>query len=309
MEGPPVPWYRTVGVKAAGVVGGILLAVVTAVVVTRVNGWANPTATSPTSSTATTVGPVNATTTLAPSPTPTSSTVTPVARYTGPKGSGWSVGGTASLFTGNPLSIKASLDPSQACKGQPGWVFGQPARALAPLPFGDDADPWAVANGGVPASGSYLLLDVQSSPGQAVIVDDVGVRVVGRAPAAGHTWAHLSGGCGGLVPDLFTVDLDGPGGSVRAVAGKDAAGRAMHPVPFPHTLEDADPSEQWRIELTTTSCDCHVVPYLDYTAGGRTGRVEVTDRGGPWRVTATKGTTLVTREDETGRWTAYGRAP
>ncbi|CCH77230.1 hypothetical protein BN12_1740008 [Nostocoides japonicum T1-X7] len=223
-------------------------------------------------------------------------------------GTGWSIGGTPSLFQGSPLTLTASLDPSKACQGQPGWVFGQPARELAPLPYSGNSDAWALANGGVPASGSYLAVDVQSSPGQAVIVDGVGVTVVHRSTPTGRVWAQLGGGCGGLVPSFFSADLDA-GGDVRAVAGQDANGRTVVPVPFPHTLDDTDRSEQWRIELVTKGCDCSVVPYLDYTADGRTGRIEITNRGGPWRVTPTKGTTPVARDAQDGVWTAYGKAP
>lgn len=304
------PWWRSSRTKLLAGAGAVLVTVVGGVLTTSVSSWLHPAPAPHTPSAAVRV--LNPTTTMPASPT-SGATVTPKATrppYTGPKGAGWSVGGVPTLLQGDLLTVKAVMDPGASCTGGQGWAFAQPVGELAPLPISAaaNADTWAAANGGTPASGNFITLDVQSVPGHPVIIDALGVRVVSRDAHTARTLPQLSGGCGGLVPSLFDVDLD-RGAVVRAVSGTDAAGRTTEPVPFPHRLDDADPSEQWHLSLRTTTCTCAVIPYLAYTSGGQAATVELTNRGGPWRVAAVKGAALADRTDDQGRWTAYGTVP
>ena len=201
---------------------------------------------------------------------------------------GWSL--TPITTSNDYVSVTATLDPTQACRNQPGWLFHLRPEQLPPYPVNHDLDGWARVNGGIPESGSYLSLTVQGVNGHTVVIEDFGVHIIRRqAPTPGSA-PSLSGGCGGINPDYFRADLDSGSGdyvSTVAVAGDspDDPTRTIKPVPMPHVVSETDP-EVWRLAVTTKQCDCLFLPYFDWTSGGNRGRYEIMNGKNVWEVTA-----------------------
>jgi hypothetical protein len=135
-----------------------------------------------------------------------------------------------------------------------------------------------------------------------VVINDFGVRVVKRAKPTGGTRATLSAGCGGLEPSLFTANLDANNPVAQPVAGRDASGKVVPPVPLPHEITDSGP-EVWRLQLTTAHCQCDYIPYFDWSSEGSSGRYDVTLRNKPWRITASTGAKSAYPSGKS--WTAF----
>jgi hypothetical protein len=102
--------------------------------------------------------------------------------------------------------------------GQAGWVFDQKPSELPGVMPNDDKDAWAAANGGIPASGNYVVVTLQGLNGHTVVVNDISVDVISRTPPPQGTYPYTGGQCGGLIPYRFSLDLDKNPVSVTAKA-------------------------------------------------------------------------------------------
>jgi len=102
--------------------------------------------------------------------------------------------------------------------GQAGWVFDQKPSELPGVMPNDDKDAWAAANGGIPASGNYVVVTLQGLNGHTVVVNDISVDVISRTPPPQGTYPYTGGQCGGLIPYRFSLDLDKNPVSVAAKA-------------------------------------------------------------------------------------------
>jgi hypothetical protein len=202
------------------------------------------------------------------------------------------------------LTVTVSMLPGQECKAAQSWVFRQSPKQLAPLPLTSDPNVWAARNGGVPQSGNYITVTVQGRNGHTVVVLSFGVRILRRAAPPSGTAATLGGGCGGLVPSFFDLNLDDPVVQATAVSGIDDAGHPVPAVPLPHVVTESSP-EQWRIRILTTKCDCTFVPYFTWSSDGNQGTFEITNRSGPWRVAATTKAQPAIRNNIKGVWAPY----
>jgi hypothetical protein len=276
----PVPWWRRTRNQILAGVGTIVTGVLIAVIANLVSARL-PTSTHT---------------------QPTSTTVAPAANepYSGTRGSGWSA--APIVLENDYLSVTASMQPYLSCKAATGWVFKQPPKQLAPLDR-NDPNSWAVRNGGIPQSGNYITLTVQGRNGHTVVILSLGVKIVSRAAPPTGTAAILSGGCGGLTPSFFDVNLDKSSLQAIPVGGVNAVGKKVPAVPLPHTVTESSP-EQWRLRILTANCDCAFVPYFTWSSDGNTGTFDVRDGSEPWRVAA------VTRArpafpGANGRWNPY----
>jgi hypothetical protein len=276
-----VPWWRRtrnqVLAGAGTIVTGVLVGVIVSVASARLPA------------------PVKA------QPTSTSVTPAPDEPYTSSRGTGWPL---APVVLGNDyVAVTASMQPADACEAGRGWVFRQSPKQLAPLSYNGDLNSWAVRNGGIPQSGNYITLTVQARPGHTVVILSFGVKVLSRAAPPAGTAANLSGGCGGLTPSFFDVNLDKPGLQAIPVTGMNPAGKKVPAVPLPHTVTESGP-EQWRLRVSTTACDCTFVPYFTWTSDGNEGTFDITNGSRPWRVAAVTKARLATRSLN-GRWEPY----
>ncbi|WP_435835752.1 hypothetical protein [Streptomyces anulatus] len=84
-------------------------------------------------------------------------------------------------------------------------------------------------------------------------------------------------------PRHFAVDLDRPRPLARPVDGLDASGPEVRKIPavsFPYKVTSSDP-EELLVSARTAGCDCRWYLELEWSAGGRTGTLRITDGGKP----------------------------
>ncbi|GGU63226.1 hypothetical protein [Streptomyces lavendofoliae] len=106
---------------------------------------------------------------------------------------------------------------------------------------------------------TFVRLSVQGRNDTAVVLEVLGVRVVGRtAPAGGSAYA-MDQGCGGsLTPRYFAADLDKDRPIARAAAGNDS-GTPIPAVRMPY-----------RVSAQPRSCGCRW--YRSWTGPPRAAR-------------------------------------
>jgi hypothetical protein len=207
-----------------------------------------------------------------------------------------------------PLTITTHLfPPSESCQGGAGWVFPQQSNEL-PVPSWQASDPslqrWASDYHGIPASGNFVVVDLQALPGHTVIVNDIRVHVVSRAPAPDGTYPELSGGCGGIVPTSFKANLDGSAIVLTRTSEGGGVGKPAPPIPLPHAVSESSP-EVWYINSVTRTCDCQWTVTLDWSADGKTGTSTIEDAGKPFRTAATTHAARVIRDVSGKAWETF----
>ncbi|MHC3388055.1 helix-turn-helix domain-containing protein [Streptomyces lavendulocolor] len=222
----------------------------------------------------------------APAPAPAS---TPPGRTAAPLPFTWSVG-------------------SQLWEGGCGhtYLVDRAPRAVAPPPVAADSGAWAGTHGAVHGGEALVRITVQGrSPSDAVVLHALHVRVVDRAAPLPWNAYRMDNGCGGAVtPRHFAVDLDRPRPLARSVDGLDASGAEVRKIPavsFPYKVTSSDP-EELLVSARTAGCDCRWYLELEWSAGGRTGTVRITDGGKPFRTSGTRGRPAYVYDSAEGRW-------
>lgn len=96
-----------------------------------------------------------------------------------------------------------------------------------------------------------------------------------------------------------------PAAAVReAVDGLDASGAEVRTIPavsFPYKVTSSDP-EELLVSARTAGCDCRWYLELEWSAGGRSGTVRITDGGKPFRTSGTLGRPAYVYDSVEGRW-------
>src|SRR6202022_3997126 len=88
----------------------------------------------------------------------------------------WVAGSTGHWFSSKispEKYLSAVVDipsPGLACEGGEGWVFDKDPQHLPGVFPSDNRDAWAAANGGIPASGNYVVVTLQGLKGHTVVV-------------------------------------------------------------------------------------------------------------------------------------------
>lgn len=216
--------------------------------------------------------------------------------------------GVAHLFDSSaapaPLIVTASLEsPLSQCFGATGWVFPQRRQDL-PLPTEaeqEDRDLWARAHGGEPASGNYVVVDLQGRAPHTVIVTALHVRIVARHPPPHGTYPQYTEGCGGLTPSLFSANLDSVPVKIKPIKSSEGPHPNVPPVPLPHVISEGRP-EVWHIQATTEKCACAWEASIDWISDGRRGSSPVNDEGRPFYTDATSDSQKVEARGS-GGWT------
>lgn len=199
--------------------------------------------------------------------------------------------------------------PSRICGGGAGWVFNKDLRQLPAPPIHaeeGDRDKWAAENGGIPASGNYIEVTLQGLHGHTVLVNSISVDIASRTEPPHGTLSHLTntGGCGGLVPYRFSLNLDASPISVTAETDQGAigAGEVHRPVNLPHTITGAEP-EVWHLAAVTETCTCEWTATLHWTSDdGKEDTTKIDDNGHPFRVAAVTHATRVEPSLTGGGW-------
>ncbi|WP_443032510.1 hypothetical protein [Streptomyces sp. DH18] len=161
-------------------------------------------------------------------------------------------------------------------------------------------------HGAVHGGEALVRITVQGrSPSDAVVLHALHVRVVDRAAPLPWNAYRMDNGCGGAVaPRHFAVDLDRPRPLARSVDGLDASGAEVRKIPavsFPYKVTSSDP-EELLVSARTAGCDCRWYLELEWSAGGRTGTVRITDGGKPFRTSGARGRPAYVHDSVEGRW-------
>jgi hypothetical protein len=188
--------------------------------------------------------------------------------------------------------------------GGQGWVFDKAPQEL-PGDFGEDKVAWAAANGGIPASGNYIVVTLQGLNGHTVVANSISVDVVSRTEPPHGTHADTGAQCGGLIPYRFSLNLDAKPVTVTAVpdGGAGVAGEERRPVDLPHAVSGSQP-EVWHLGAVTNECNCEWTATLNWTSDGVEGHTEITNNGDPFRVAAVTHATEATT-DYHGGWDCF----
>nr|WP_203187524.1 helix-turn-helix transcriptional regulator [Streptomyces pratensis] len=214
---------------------------------------------------------------------------------------------TAPGRTAAPLPFTWSIG-SQLWEGGCGhtYLVDRAPRAVAPPPVAADSGAWAGTHGAVHGGEALVRITVQGrSPSDAVVLHALHVRVVDRAAPLPWNAYRMDNGCGGAVtPRHFAVDLDRPRPLARPVDGLDASGAEVRKIPavsFPYKVTSSDP-EELLVSARTAGCDCRWYLELEWSAGGRTGTVRITDGGKPFRTSGTRERPAYVHDSAEGRW-------
>ncbi|MEU5667114.1 helix-turn-helix domain-containing protein [Streptomyces longwoodensis] len=186
------------------------------------------------------------------------------------------------------------------------YLVDRAPRAVAPPPVTADSGEWAGTHGAVHGGEALVRITVQGrSPSDAVVLHALHVRVVDRAAPLPWNAYRMDNGCGGAVtPRHFAVNLDRPRPLARPVDGLDASGAEVRKIPavsFPYKVTSSDP-EELLVSARTVGCDCRWYLELEWSAGGRTGTVRITDGGKPFRTSGTRGRPTYVHDSAEGRW-------
>ncbi|CAL9420484.1 helix-turn-helix domain-containing protein [Streptomyces sp. enrichment culture] len=186
------------------------------------------------------------------------------------------------------------------------YVVDRAPGAVAPPPVAADSGAWARTHGAVHGGEALVRITLQGrSPSHAVVLQALHVRVVERAAPLPWNAYRMDDGCGGAVtPRHFAVDLDRPRPLARPVDGLDASGAEVRTIPavsFPYKVTSSDP-EELLVSARTAGCDCRWYLELEWSAGGRSGTVRITDGGKPFRTSGTTGRPAYVYDSAEGLW-------
>jgi hypothetical protein len=215
-----------------------------------------------------------------------------------------------------PFTVDATLAPPPdldfcAGAGVTSYVFLQPSDRI-PVPTStqlsspDALQAWALASGGVPASGSMIRLTILGTSQQAVVIDALRLVVIKRQGPRSGAHVLFSGGCGGLAPIHFDANLDrDPPGPVTPEEGRSGPPSfgVLPAVPFPHQVSSSEPEELY-LQLDTQKCTCDVYVLLDWKAPSAQGTlaIKADSLGNPLMIASTEHGHAVILDQSNHRW-------
>ncbi|MGV9288590.1 hypothetical protein [Streptomyces sp. NPDC003719] len=157
-------------------------------------------------------------------------------------------------------------------------VDRSPQNVLPPPPQQDSVG-WATAYGAVSANRQTVVLTVQGTGEETVVLKDLHVRVVDSGPALDWNQYVMGNGCGGGVDTAsFDVSLDLGTPLAMPVAGQRD---------FPYSVTESDP-EVFHVKAHTSGHDVSWYLELEWSSGDREGTLRVDDHGRPFRTSASK---------------------
>ncbi|MET9535433.1 helix-turn-helix transcriptional regulator [Streptomyces sp. NPDC006649] len=168
------------------------------------------------------------------------------------------------------------------------YLVDRAAAKMPPPPAEQDAASWATALGGVSSGGARIELSVQGKTADAVVLQALHVRIVGRhAPLAWASYAMGDGCGGGIVPAGFDVNLD-TGTPLAEPAAGVQGDRKVPATDFPYKVSATDP-QVLEINATTSAHDVSWYLDLQWSSSDRHGTIRIDDHGRPFRASSMKG--------------------
>ncbi|GAA1925177.1 helix-turn-helix transcriptional regulator [Streptomyces durmitorensis] len=213
-------------------------------------------------------------------------------------GDGGKGGGTGKA--GVPMTVSTQPQYWDSPCGHPYLVDKDPGD-LSPPPNEQDAAGWVDANGAVSARNQTVMLTVQGTGGDTVVLESLNVRVAGTsAPLAWNNYkmGYLGVGCGGKVPQhSFDVNLDA---SVPRLSPQSAGDS------FPYQVSESDP-EAFYINATANSRYVRWYLELRWSSGARHGTVRIDDTGKPFATSGDQGRQVYGFSLNSKKWTKTNR--
>ncbi|MEV6759341.1 helix-turn-helix domain-containing protein [Streptomyces sp. NPDC051105] len=292
----PRPWYRRRRTLVGSAVAVVLLVTLGSLIAPSDDRPpAGTSARSPGSSPATAAGDARRHDPAPAGPTPDDSG-SPGRRSPSPTPDGTRTPSSAAPSTSTAAPAQAGVPLAWTASSQV-WELGcdhdyvidkQPAQ-VPPPPVPQDAGTWAATQNAVHGRDTIVQISVQGRSSTAVVLEDLRVRVVGRAaPAPGIAYSMADGCGGGLTPRYFDVGLDKDRPLARPVAGEGPDGQTVSTMRLPYRVSSTDP-EVLRVNARTEGCDCRWYLELDWSSQGRSGTVRIDDHGRPFRTSSIKG--------------------
>ncbi len=221
----------------------------------------------------------------------------------------WAVGSAMHWFSHNFEDYVSAVvtvpSPGHSCQGGMGWVFDKEPQQLPGLPVKDnDLDEWAKVYGGIPASDNYIEVTLHALNGHKVTVPrdgGISVEIKSRSEPPHGTYPSLIGGCGGILPYRFQLNLDANPVSITAKPDEGAVPGVPRLVDLPH--EVGSEAEVWNLAAVTQTCTCEWTATLHWIAeDGTEGTTPLNDKDHPFfRVAAVTRATAV-NPDWHGGW-------
>ena len=155
--------------------------------------------------------------------------------------------------------------------------YPEPADARA-------ANDLALDLGGIAAKWQTIEITVQGPDDEAIVLNDLRVRVVEDAsPLAGVLFTEDVGGSTILRPFSATIEQ----GTVTAdaqVVEDDPSAEGVAPE-FPYVVSALDP-EVFSLYVTAVECNCTWVAELEWTSDGERDVTVIDDEGTPFRMSS-----------------------
>jgi hypothetical protein len=191
----------------------------------------------------------------------------------------------------------------------PEFIITRPLAQVGPPPNGSEVAgrwKWAHELGGIDAYQTLIRIKISGADPTPVIVDNLRIKVIRRAPAmAAPLFSYLGLGSGQGVR-YFEVDLDRRVPLARYVGGSGAGATKRDPLPLRVTRRDVEVID---LLANTLHCDCEWVAQLDWESGTRTGELTIDDHGRPFRTAAPTANAAGQPTDyrywQSGRWQRY----
>ncbi|MCW5253039.1 hypothetical protein [Streptomyces sp. SHP 1-2] len=159
------------------------------------------------------------------------------------------------------------------------FLVDRSPRNVPPPPAQQDAVGWAAALGAVAADSQMVVLTVQGTGADTVVLGGLHARVVSSGPLLDWRQYAMGSGCGGGVGTTsFDVSLDLGNPPVKPIGGQRD---------FPYKVSESDP-EVFRVTAHTSGHDVRWYLELDWSSGNRRGTLRVDDHGRPFRTSASR---------------------
>ncbi|MGC9538286.1 helix-turn-helix domain-containing protein [Streptomyces sp. UG1] len=144
----------------------------------------------------------------------------------------------------------------------------------------DTAPRWAAAYGAVSSGAQRIVLTVQGTGEDTVVLKDLHIRVLTKgAPLAWNDYAMGVGCGGGVETRSFDIDLDKGSPTVTVKNGQRD---------FPYQVSESDP-EVFYVTAHTKAHDVRWDLTLDWSSGSRRGTIHIDNNGTPFRTSADAG--------------------
>ncbi|MEU1213955.1 helix-turn-helix transcriptional regulator [Streptomyces sp. NPDC005790] len=181
------------------------------------------------------------------------------------------------------------------------YLFDREPDDLPPAPVPQDTRGWARFLDGVDGGDMKLELTLQGTSGEAVVLNGLHIRVLGRnAPLAWGAYSMGNGCGGGITPQTFDIDLDDSRPMAKPVAGEDA-GKVVPAKDFPYRVSSTD-VEVFHLDAHVEGHDVTWYLELEWTSGGRSGMLRIDDGGKPFRTSSLTARPSYYYRSDTAQW-------